>query len=157
MVRLLSPDARRIVLESAAEEARRRGDRCIGTDHLLLGLLHDRHSAAARALGVDLGSARAASATLDGAALAAIGVDVGDLTPMPPSFGGRRRPPLSSGARAVLKAGIDEARSAKARSIGTRELLLALLARRRPDPAAELFAALGVDPDEARDRLARSG
>jgi Clp amino terminal domain, pathogenicity island component len=76
MIMRLSADARKLVLTSAAEEAGRRGDRRLGTDHLLLGLLHDADSSAARALGVSLESARGASDALDRAALAAVGVDV---------------------------------------------------------------------------------
>ena len=155
MVRRLSTDARRQVLTSAAEEARLRGDRRVGTDHLLLGLLDDANSVASRALGVDLGSAREASAALDRAALAAVGVDAGEvgfLTP-PRLMRGRRTLPLTSGARAVLQRGVIEARATKAKSIESSHLLLGILARVRPDPAAELLAALGVDPAEARERL----
>ena len=48
----LVEDARRSVLTWAAGEARRRGDRRIGTVHILLGLLHDADSDAAKVLGV---------------------------------------------------------------------------------------------------------
>jgi ATP-dependent Clp protease ATP-binding subunit ClpA len=153
MVKRFSADARRMVMTSAVDEARRRGDRRIGTDHLLLGLLHDPDAVTARALGVDLESARAATAALDRAALAAIGIDVGDLTAARRPSRARRRPPLTSGARAVLARSIREASSSKSRYIEARHLLLALLSRERPDPAAELLAALGVDPDAARKRL----
>lgn len=153
MVKRFNEDARRIVLTSAAEEAHRRGDRRIGTDHLLLGLLHDHHSVPAWALGVDLESARAASAALDRAALAAVGIDVGELGSSPRAIQARRHPPLTSGARAVLERSLHDARSAKARYIDARQLLLAILTRERPDPAAELLAALGLDPAEVRDRL----
>jgi hypothetical protein len=44
--------ATREAVRVSAEEASRRGDRRIGTDHLLLGLLHD--SGSAGALGVSL-------------------------------------------------------------------------------------------------------
>ncbi len=159
MVRRLSADARRQVLTSAAQEARRCGDRRIGTDHLLLGLLDEPNSLATRILGVDLESARGTSAGLDRAALAAIGLEVGDvghLRPPPRPVRPRRLPPLTSGARAVLKRSIIEARAAGARSIESRSLLLGILACKCPDPAAELLAALGIDPAEARDRLGRS-
>src|SRR6266705_657818 len=76
MVRRLSADARKMLLTSAAGEARRRGDRRLGTEHLLLGLLHDAGSPPARALGVSLEAARAASGDLDLAALAAVGIRV---------------------------------------------------------------------------------
>lgn len=81
MVKRLSVDARRMLLTSAAEEARRRGDRRLGTDHLLLGILHDQDSPAARALGIDLESARVAADALDRAALSTVGIEVGQPGP----------------------------------------------------------------------------
>jgi ATP-dependent Clp protease ATP-binding subunit ClpA len=155
MVTRLSDDARKAVLTSAADEAGRRGDRRIGTDHLLLALLHDPTSASARALGVDLQAAREASDALDRAALAAVGIDVGHLGRPARAAKARRRPPLTSGARAVLVRAVNDARAGRARRIGTPHLLLGLLTRERPDPAAELLAALGVDPAEVRARLTR--
>jgi len=153
MVRRLSEDARRLVLGSAAEEARRRGDRRLGTDHLLLGLLRDPAGEPARALGVDLESARAADDALDRAALAAIGIDAAGLTLATDTAPSGRRP-LTSGARAVFKRAIGQARPARTGRIETRHFLLALLDCERPDPAAELLQALGVDPSAVRGRLA---
>jgi ATP-dependent Clp protease ATP-binding subunit ClpA len=147
-----SPFAR--VITSALEEARRRGDRRVGTDHLLLGLLRDPGSAPARARGGDVEAARAALDALDRAALASIGVDVGGVLPAVPA---RRHPALtlsalSSGARSA----IDE--SVKATRVTTRRLapaalLLALLSRDRPDPAAELLAKLAIDAAAVRGRM----
>jgi ATP-dependent Clp protease ATP-binding subunit ClpA len=154
MPKRLSVDARKLVLASATEEARRRGDRRIGTDHLLLGLLHDEDSPAAKALGVSLADARAAWDALDVAALAAAGIQVGALGEGPPAPFGRRLPPLTSGARAVFKRAIDEARPARSGRIDTTHFLLALLLLQRPDPAAELLGALRVDPAAVRRRLA---
>jgi ATP-dependent Clp protease ATP-binding subunit ClpA len=154
MPKRLSVDARKLVLTSATEEARRRGDRRLGTDHLLLGLLHDGNSRAARALGVSLTDARAASDALDLAALAAVGIEIAVLGEREPAPFGRRFPPLTSGARAVVKHAIDEARPFKGGRIGTTHFLLALLSLQRPDPAAELLDALGVDPAAVRKRLA---
>ena len=153
MPKRLSVDARKLVLTSATEEARRRGDRRLGTDHLLLGLLHDGDSQAAKALGVSLADARAASDTLDQAALAAVGIQIETLGEGPPAPFGRRLPPLTSGARAVFKRAIDEARPFKSGRIDTTHFLLALLSLQRPDPAAELLGALGVDPAAVRKRL----
>jgi ATP-dependent Clp protease ATP-binding subunit ClpA len=153
MVKRLSEDARRLVLSAAADEARRRGDRRLGTDHLLLGLLHDPAAEAAGVLRVDLESARAAQDALDRAALAAVGIHADDLGPMGERGGARRRPPMTSAARTVFKRAIEEARPGKSGRIGTRHFLLALLARERPDPAAELLHELGVDPAVVRDRL----
>jgi ATP-dependent Clp protease ATP-binding subunit ClpA len=153
MPRRLSADARKLVLASATKEARRRGDRRLGTDHLLLGLLHDGDCRAAKALGVSLADARAAAEALDVAALAAVGVEIDGLGEGPPVSFGRRLPPLTSGARAVFKRAIDEARPVKSGRIDTTHFLLALLSLQRPDPAAELLDALGVDPAEVRKRL----
>jgi len=153
MITRLSVDARKVVLTSAAEEARRRGDRRLGTDHLLLGLLHDASSTVAKALRTDLESARDAADALDRAALAAVGVEFAHLgDPTQPVFS-RRLLPLTSGARAVIKTALEETRRAGSKRIEARQFLLALLDRQRPDPAAELLQALGVDPSQVRDRL----
>lgn len=156
MVLRLSADARKIVLTSAAQEARQRGDRRLGTDHLLLGLLHDPDSRVARALGVDLASARAALDALDRSALAAVGVEVGGLGILPQQAGGRRHLPLTSGARAVMKSAIDQTRHDGTARIESRQFLLALLDRESPDPAAELLTTLGVDVAQVRSRLQAS-
>ena len=153
MPKRLSVDARKLVLTSATEEARRRGDRRLGTDHLLLGILHDEDSRAAQALGVSLADARAASDALDLAALAAVGIEIETLGEGPPVLFGRRLPPLTSGARAVFKRAIDQARPFKSGRIGTTHFLLALLSLQRPDPAAELLDALRVDRAAVRKRL----
>lgn len=153
MPKRLTEDARKAVLTYASEEARRRGDRRLGTDHLLLGLLHDTDTPAAKALGVSLADARAASDALDLAALAAVGVEVEALGEGAPSSFGRRFPPLTSGARAAIKRAVDEARPFKSGQIDVTHLLLALLSLRRPDPASELLAALGVEPATVRARL----
>jgi ATP-dependent Clp protease ATP-binding subunit ClpA len=153
MVRRLSADVRTVVLTSATEEARRRGDRRLGTDHLLLGLLHDADSPATRALGVDLAAARAASDALDLAALAAVGVNVARLGDPPQPVRARGRLSLTSGARAVFVHAVEDARRGRTQSIDARHFLLALLDRERPDPAAELLEALGVDRSQVRRRL----
>ena len=153
----LSADARRLILTWAAEEAGRRGDRRIGTDHLLLGILHEPTSDAAKALGVDLASARAADERLDRAALAALGVDLGSYTFAEGSTRPRRLAPLTSGARAVLKGAIEEGRGTRTGRIETRHFLLALLACTPPDPAAALLEQLGIDRTIVRNRLAATG
>jgi ATP-dependent Clp protease ATP-binding subunit ClpA len=153
MPKRLSADARKLVLASATEEARRRGDRRLGTDHLLLGLLHDEDCRAAKALEVSLADARAAAEALDVAALAAVGVEIDGLGEGPPVSFGRRLPPLTSGARTVFKRAIDKARPAKGGRIDTTHFLFALLSLQPPDPAAELLDALGVDRAAVRSRV----
>ena len=56
----------------AREEARRRGDRKVGTEHLILGLL--REPAVVQGLGCDLQTARDALDAMDQDALAAVGI-----------------------------------------------------------------------------------
>ena len=143
-------DVRRAVLLGATEEVRRRGDRRVGTDHLLLAVLHG--TTAPRVLDVDVAAARSAADRLDRAALASIGIDVGGRE-LASAATSRRRPPFTSGARTLLKVTLDQARREKARRVQARHLLHALLSLKRPDPAAELLDALGVDRDQARARL----
>jgi hypothetical protein len=66
----------------ASEEARRRGDRRTGTDHVLLGLLEDPSIEVV--LGVSLQQARQALESLDQEALGALGMGSGtDAPPLP--------------------------------------------------------------------------
>jgi Clp amino terminal domain, pathogenicity island component len=133
----------------ARDEAVRRGDRTIGTEHLVLALLADPASPAARALGCDLDSARRALDALDREALAAVGVQPG-ITAGPVAVRPTGRLRLTPAAKAVLT-GIRDAR--KSRGAGLGIVLSALLGLPRPDPAAELLAALGVDAQAARERF----
>ena len=173
----------------ARQEARRRGDHKVGTEHLVLALLMEPPLAAA--LGVDLQAARAALEALDRDALAAVGVEIGG-TPLTladeaapsvstaetpavtgagaPSLAGAqaerraRRPtmknvwegrlPLTPAAKTLLRDNSKEMRRFGGRHPGPGRILAALLQLDRPDPAAELFARLGVDRAAARDRLA---
>ena len=146
----------RTVVTSALEEARLRGDRRIGTEHLLLGLLHDPDSVAARTLGIDLATAQEALDALDRAALATIGIDAHGVerAPIPTS---RKRTPLTSAARAVLPRAVAEVSRTGGRRIGTEHLLLAILDCHQPDPAAELMARLDIDRDAVRERLRQPG
>jgi Clp amino terminal domain, pathogenicity island component len=134
----------------ARDEAIRRGDRTIGTEHLVLALLIDPASPAAKALGRDLDSARRALNELDTQALAAIGIQPG-ITAAPVAVRARGRLRLTPAAKAIIT-GIRDAR--KNRRAGLGIVLGALLDLPCPDPAAELLAALGVDPRAARERFA---
>jgi ATP-dependent Clp protease ATP-binding subunit ClpA len=142
----------RFALKAAEEEARRRGDRRIGTEHLLLGVLVVPRSEWIEILGADLESARAALAAMDRNALAELGMEASGLLPLRPiRTEGRLR--LTSGAMKVLRGGLDEATRAKARSIEPRHLLLALLAADGPHAAGQLLATLGIDPEVVRARM----
>lgn len=142
----------RAVVASANEEAQLRGDRRISTEHLFLGVLRGQDTRAARALGVDLASARAALDALDRTALAVVGIDVEGVeqAQIPAS---RKRTPYTSGARSIVKRSVAEARKAGSRHIGSDHLLLAILTCKRPDPAAELMEHLHIDPTAVRDHM----
>jgi ATP-dependent Clp protease ATP-binding subunit ClpA len=143
MIKRLSADARELVLRAATAEAHRRGDRRLGTDHLLLGLL-----------GVDLATARAADDALDRTALAAVGIAV---TPPPSEEAPGEEHgslALTSSARAAFKRALDQARPVRTGRIETRHFLLAVLDCERPDPAAALLQHLGIDRAAVRARLA---
>ncbi|MFC4011416.1 Clp protease N-terminal domain-containing protein [Nonomuraea purpurea] len=143
-----------VVVKAAFEEARQRGDRRLGTEHLLLGVLHDPD--AARALGVDPADARAGLDALDREALRLLGLDAGpaDLPRAP-----RKHPPvpstaLTSSARAVINQAV-KATTMKTRAAeAPRQLVLALLAQGRPDPVAQLIDHLSIDRAAVRGRLA---
>jgi Clp amino terminal domain, pathogenicity island component len=134
----------------ARDEAIRRGDRTIGTEHIVLAMLIDPASPAAKALGCDLASARRALDALDLDALAAIGAGTG-ITAGPVAVRTRGRLRLTPAAKAIFT-GIHDAR--KNRGAGLGIVLGTLLDLPRPDPAAELLAALGVDSRAARERFA---
>lgn len=136
----------------AKDEAIRRGDRSIGTEHLVLALLVDPESPAAKAIGRDLDSARSALDRLDREALFAIGVQPGmSAGPIAVRASGRLR--LTPAAKTVFTS-IRDARSRKGRGAGLGKVLSALLALQPPDPAAELLAALAVDAALVRKRFA---
>jgi hypothetical protein len=143
----------------AREEARRRGDRKVGTEHLLLGLLHEKGIDSV--LGADLQSGREALDGLDREALGALGIAPAfDAPPLPMRPTPARptlkavladRLPLTPAAkRALADAGKPMRRG---RHITARQVLLRLLDLRAPDPAAVLLAALGVDQVAVRERL----
>ena len=145
-------DTRKIV-GFAMDEARCSGDKRLGTDHLLLGALHDPGSAGL--LGVTLDQARAAAARLDRTALASIGIDAHGFERVPmPSRG--KKPPFSSGARSVMEGMLRYAMDQKSRQITTANLLLSLLDREEHDPAAVLLKELGVDRAVVRRRVLSS-
>jgi ATP-dependent Clp protease ATP-binding subunit ClpA len=150
-------------LEGARNEAERRGDRRIGSDHLLIALLQD--DATAQFVGVSADAARAAADELDRSALSAIGLTVGDGTYTPatytpaaytPAGRGASRKSVTSitrGAKGVIEQSMAHAASVKARVVSSEHMLLALLDKKQPDPAAALLAALPVDHAALRARL----
>lgn len=131
----------------ANTEALLRGDRRVGTEHVLLALLHD--DASTRALDTDLTSARRALELLDQRALNQLGIAPPSPGPVLPGRAGDRLP-LTPAAKAVFKGLRAEAGRER---IGLEHVLLGLLGRTAPDPAAALLDALGTDRDAVRARL----
>lgn len=144
----------RATVQDALYEASRRGDRRIGTDHLLLALLSDDEMA--QLVGVDATVAHETIDRLDRAALAAVGLNLTDFTSSTRSTPAKPSASMTAGAKVVLKRSLANAASEKAKAITSRHILLALLERNEPDPAATLFAALPVDRSALRQKLATS-
>jgi hypothetical protein len=146
----------------AREEARRRGDRKVGTEHLILGLLSE--PVLAQALGCNLQTARDALDAMDREALDAVGIGAAfNAPPIPmdepinrpsrPTFKAvlRDRLPMTPAAKTALEASYKEIRCGH--HSFPQQVLLSVLELEPPDPAAELIAALGVDRAAARQRL----
>ncbi|HEY0248004.1 MAG TPA: Clp protease N-terminal domain-containing protein [Gryllotalpicola sp.] len=143
--------ATRVAVDDARYEAGLRGDRRIGTEHLLISLLNDE--SIATAVGASAEAAREAADRLDRGALAAIGVELGDFAPRGRLALGRHVP-FTAGAKEVMGQTLAQAAAEKARTLLPRHMMLALLERRAPDPAAALLTALSVDAGAVRERLA---
>jgi ATP-dependent Clp protease ATP-binding subunit ClpA len=138
------------VYRDATAEAKRRGDRRVSTEHIALALVSDPESVTARALGVSLTEARAALQALDRQALASVGIDTDYSGPVLPGRENERLR-LTPAAKAVFTGLRQEV--TKGERLGIQHVLLALLSRQRPDPAAELLESLRVDRTKARRRV----
>ncbi len=142
----------RAAVGAAQADARRQGARTIGTEHLLLGLLHEDDGRLAAALGLDEATCRAGLDSMDDEALAAVGVDVrifGDLASPEPTG----HLALTAASKTVLNRTLDQTRRAKQRTMQPEHLLLALLDREPPDPVAILLERMSVDRAAVRLRL----
>ena len=144
----------------ASEEARGRGDRRTGTDHLLLALLDDPSIEVV--LGVNLPQARQALESLDNEALGILGLGSGtDAPPLP-----RRAVPkkvtfrdvakkdrfrMTPVAKKVLEQAVKPNR--RGTQVTARQVLAQILTLQPPDPAAVLLDALDVNKSTVRSRL----
>ena len=144
----------------ASEEARRRGDRRTGTDHLLLALLED--PAVEAVLGVRLQQAREALESLDREALGALGLGAGaDAPPLPMravpkkprirDVAQKDRLRMTPAAKKVLEESVKPNR--RKVQVTAQQVLAQILTLQPPDPAAVLLGALGVNTSEVRRRL----
>jgi hypothetical protein len=144
----------------ASEEARRRGDRRTGTDHVLLGLFEDPSIEVV--LGLSLQQARQALELLDQEALGTVGMGSGtDAPPLPmrtvpkkPTFRAvmkNDRLRMTPAAKKVLEEAVKPNR--RKTQVTAQQVLAQILALEPPDPAAVLLGALGVNTSEVRQRL----
>ena len=144
----------------AGEEARSRGDRRIGTDHVLLAVFDDPSVEAV--LGVSLQQARQALESLDHEALGALGLGSGTDAPPLPMRAVPKKPRLRDVAQKdrlrmtpAAKKVLEEASKPNRRrlQVTAQQVLAQILTLQPPDPAAVLLGALGVDSAEVRSRL----
>jgi Clp amino terminal domain, pathogenicity island component len=146
----------------ASEEARRRGDRRTGTDHLLLALLEEPSVEAV--LGVGLQQARDGLESLDREALGALGLGAGADAPPLPMRAVPKKPRIRDVAKKdrfhmtpAAKRVLEEAYKPKGHrklQVTGPEVLAQILALQPPDPAAALLGALGVNTSDVLHELA---
>ena len=144
----------------AGEEARRRGDRRYGTDHLLLALFEDPSIEAV--LGVSLQQARRALDSLDREALGALGLGSGVDAPELAMRAVPRKPRFRDVAQKDRLRITPEAKKVLERAskpnrrriyVTAQQVLAQILLLQPPDPAAMLLGALGVNTSEVLGRL----
>jgi ATP-dependent Clp protease ATP-binding subunit ClpA len=145
----------------ASEEARRRGDRRTGTDHILLALFEDPSTEAL--LGASLQQARQALDSLDQEALGTLGLAPGTDAPPLPMRAVPKKPKLKDlimqkdrlrmtpAAKKVLEQAVKPNR--RKTQVTAQQVLAQILTLQPPDPAAVLLGALGVNTSEIRRRL----
>ncbi|SMB91103.1 ATP-dependent Clp protease ATP-binding subunit ClpC [Thermanaeromonas toyohensis ToBE] len=127
------------VLRLAQEEARHLNHPAVGTEHLLLGLLREGDSVAARALaslGVNLKSVRE---EVRKAVRPGEGVPPGELG-------------LTPRAKRVLELAQEEARRQGVNYVGTEHILLGLM-EEGEGLAAQVLGSLGLTPEKVRERI----
>ena len=140
MFERFTDQARRVLL-LAQEEARLAGHNYLGTEHILLGLIHEGEGVAAKvleSLGVSLEAAREK-----------VEESVG---PRSPPTG---PPPVSPRAKKVLELSLRESLGLGHNYIGTEHLLLGLV-REGENTGAQILASLGVDFAQVRRRVIES-
>ncbi|MDN5361454.1 MAG: ATP-dependent Clp protease ATP-binding subunit ClpC [Moorella sp. (in: firmicutes)] len=127
------------VLRLAQEEARALHHPAIGTEHILLGILREGDSVAARALmnlGVDVRAVRDEVRKVIRPGEAGLSAEMG-LTPR---------------AKRVLELANEEARRQGVNYVGTEHLLLGLL-EEGEGLAAQILGGLGLSPDKIREQV----
>jgi ATP-dependent Clp protease ATP-binding subunit ClpC len=130
--------ARRVVV-LAQEEARLLNHNYVGTEHLLLGLIHEQQGVAAKALGslgISLEAVRAQVEEIIGR---------GDSTP-------GTHIPFTPRAKKVLELSLREAKQLRHDYIGTEHILLGLV-REGEGVAAQVLVKFGADLSRVRRQV----
>jgi hypothetical protein len=153
----VAPEALHVwaVYLQASEEARRRGDRRTGTEHLLLSLLEDPSIEVV--LDASLQQARETLESLDQEALGALGLAPGTDAPPIPMGPVPKKPRLrdiiqknrlrmTPAAKKVLEDAVRPNR--RKTQVTAQQVLAQILILQPPDPAAVLLGALGVNTTE---------
>jgi ATP-dependent Clp protease ATP-binding subunit ClpA len=153
----------------ARSEAVQAGADAIGCEHLLLALLHDRHSVAGQALagaGLDLDGLRARVTTadrepLDAEALASLGIDLDTVRRATEAAFGRgaleraARSPRTGRTLSGMPMTAGCAVRLRQREIATAHLLIGIIDQ-KDNAAVRLLAEAGADPASLRaDVLAK--
>jgi ATP-dependent Clp protease ATP-binding subunit ClpC len=142
-------DRTRRAVVLAQEEARLLGHGYIGTEHILLGLLHEREGIAAKALdSLEIGLEAAREQTVQ------------ILSEAKGKGRGKRNGPQAAGghipftprAKKVLELSLREALQLSHKYIGTEHILLGLL-REGEGVAVQVLTRLGADRNEVRRRV----
>ena len=133
--------ARRVVVR-AQEEARRLDHSYLGTEHLLLGLIHE-----------SIGGVAAKALESLGIGQETVRQQVEEVTGR-----GEQAPsghiPFTPQAKKVLELALQESRALGHNYIGTEHILLGLI-REGDGVAAQVLSGLGVDLDGAREQVIR--
>jgi ATP-dependent Clp protease ATP-binding subunit ClpA len=151
----LTPRAKRVI-ELSVEEARRLNHQYIGTEHLLLGLVHEGEGVAAgvlNSLGVSLDRTRAQVVhVLSQAPGYAASTAPTDVPPgsVEPSLG------YTPAARRAFALAQAEAGRLGHSYLGSGHVLVGLLADREENPAVRVMKSLGLGLEAARAELARA-
>jgi hypothetical protein len=133
-------DRARRVLVLAQEEARLLNHSFIGTEHILLGLIHESDGVAAKAL------------ESLGVSLEAVRTRVHDAIGDAPSSVPTGSPPFTPRAKKVLELSLREAMQLRHNYIGTEHMLLGLV-REGEGVAADVLGKLGLDLALVRDKV----
>jgi ATP-dependent Clp protease ATP-binding subunit ClpA len=144
-------EARQVVI-SAVEEADRRGDSRVGTDHLLVVIAQARSLAGIFPSPDEI---RAQIDRLDEEALRAVGLDPGLNDHERPSLGRGKHIPFTGASREALKRALKEAVAWGHRHIGVEHIALALVTGEPPDRALAIIDGLGLSADAIRTSLVR--